>query len=200
MNHTGLTNIGAAILAGGQSTRYFGKNKALLKIIDQTILERNIITLGPIFKEIHLISNHSTDFEQYKLPVFKDRYNNIGPLGGIFTALFHSNSKAIFVFSCDMPFLSSDLINDILVFFTGNNFDIVIPQINDKIEPMHSIYSKNILPLLEEHIKHTDNYKIRQFFNKVSTSYLQIENTTVNQKAFLNVNSPKDLQIAHNLK
>jgi molybdopterin-guanine dinucleotide biosynthesis protein A len=199
LNHVSLTNIGAAILAGGKSTRYNGTNKALLKISDETILERNIAILSPLFKEIHIISNRPEDFTHYNLPVFADMYKDIGPLGGIFTALHHTDCEAAFVFSCDMPFLSSEVILDIQDFFTGNSFDIVIPQLLEKIEPLHAIYSKDILPLMEEHIKGTDNYKIRLFFNKVSTSYLSLENTEKNRRAFLNINTSEDHRLINEL-
>lgn len=199
MNHESLTNIGAAILAGGKSTRYNGTNKALLKISNETILERNIATLSPLFKEIHIISNHPEEFTQYNIPVFTDVYKDIGPLGGIFTALQHTHCEAVFVFSCDMPFLSSELIKDVQDFFTGNNFDIVIPQLLEKIEPLHAIYSKEILLLLHEHIKGTDNYKIRLFFGKVHTAYYSIQNTEANKKVFLNINSPEDHRLINEL-
>lgn len=185
-------NIGAAILAGGNSTRYQGANKALLKISKETILERNVATLEPMFEEIHIISNRPEEFKHHNIPVFKDVFRDIGPLGGIYTALHYTQCDAVFVFSCDMPFLSSGLIQHIQDYFNKNLFAIVIPQLLEKIEPLHAVYSKDILPLLEEHIRSTDNYKIRLFFNKVNTSYIPIENTETNKKAFININTPED--------
>lgn len=192
-------NIGAAILAGGNSTRYQGANKALLKISNETILERNIATLKPLFKEIHIISNRSEEFSQYNIPLFNDVYKDIGPLGGIFTALHYTHCDAVFIFSCDMPFLSSQLIHDIKCHFSENKFDVVIPQLLDKIEPLHAIYSKSTLPILEGHIKGTNNYKIRLFFNKVNTFYLPIENTEINKKGLANVNTPEDYRAINEL-
>ena len=186
-------NIGAAILAGGKSTRFNGQNKALINVLGGSILDRNIITLQSIFKEIHIISNTNADFIYTGIPVFKDIFENKGPLGGIYSALLHSGCEAVFIFSCDMPFLSKNLIKNIIINFTKSNSQILIPQIFHKIEPLHAIYSTSILPILENYIKSAVDYKIRLFFPKVSTSYLALDNSQENQKAFLNINSPDDL-------
>ncbi len=183
---------GAAILAGGKSTRFDGQNKALIKVSGETILERNIQILRSLFDEIHIISNKTEEFEHIGIPVFADDIDNIGPLGGIYTALLHSNCEAVFVFSCDMPFLSEDMIKNIIAHFTKNRSQILIPQIHNKIEPLHAIYATSILSVLENYIKNTSKYKIRLFFPMVSTSYLQLEDSEENHKAFLNINSFDD--------
>lgn len=99
-----------------------------------------------------------------------------------------------------MPYLSAEMIKKIINHFINNDYDILIPQILNKIEPLHAIYSKKILTNLENHIKSTDQYKIRLFFQKVYTSYILLENSEENQKAFLNINSPDDLCLIQNIQ
>ncbi len=186
--------FGAAILAGGKSTRFEGQNKALITVFGETILNRNIQTLQTLFDETHIVSNKANDFLNTGLPVFADVFKEIGPLGGIYTALMHSNCEAVFIFSCDMPFLSAELIKKIMEDFSKKDTQILIPQILNKIEPLHAIYSTTILQTLKNHIINTEEYKIRLFFPKVQTSYLALENTKENQKAFLNINSANDIK------
>ncbi|MFZ4412320.1 MAG: molybdenum cofactor guanylyltransferase [Bacteroidales bacterium] len=186
--------FGAAIIAGGKSTRFEGQNKALISVLGETILNRNIQTLQTLFEEIHIVSNNASDFLYTGIPVFSDVFKEIGPLGGIYTALMYSNCEAVFIFSCDMPFLSAELIKEIMLDFTKKDTQILIPQILNKIEPLHAIYSSTVLQTLKEYLINTEEYKIRLFFPKVHTSYLALENSKENQKAFLNMNAATDIK------
>jgi len=186
--------IGASILAGGKSTRFNGENKALINFSGKSILDRNIDTLQAFFDEIHIISKIAEDYAYSGIPVFADVYDNIGPLGGIYTALLNSKCKAVFIFSCDMPFLSVNIIKNTISRFLDNDCQILIPRILNKIEPLHAVYSTSLITSLENHIKTTSEYKIRLFFPKVNTLYIEFENSKENQKAFLNINSPDDLK------
>jgi molybdopterin-guanine dinucleotide biosynthesis protein A len=186
-------SVGSAILAGGNNSRYGGMNKALIKIEGEEIILKTKKNLSSIFSEIHIISGRPDDFTNTELPVFPDYFKCIGPLGGIHAALKNSDCEAVFIFSCDTPFLSESLIYRIIQQFKKSNAEILIPCINDEIQPLHAMYSKTIFEKLEQHILKTESYKIRNFFNKVRTVYLPLPDNAYNRRAFYNINSVTDL-------
>ena len=48
---------------------------------------------------------------------------------------------------CDMPFLNRALLSHMINVAPG--FDVVIPRVDDMVEPLHAVYSKNCLAPIE---------------------------------------------------
>ena len=133
------------ILAGGKNRR-LGKNKALISISGQSMIERVIERLIPITDRFLVV----TSPELVELPVasevevLTDLYPGLGPLGGIYTGLLSSQSQENIVVACDMPFLNAQLIEYMLDL--SSDVDAVVPQLdNGMIEPLHAIYSQTCL-------------------------------------------------------
>ena len=186
-------NICGVVLAGGKSSRYKGKNKAFLKIEGETFYDKTILLLESIFEELIVITNNPEDFPKDKIPKCKDLIKNIGPLGGIQTALTNAkNFDAIFIVAVDMPFLNEAIIREIVKAFNKQDCDILIPIIGKNIEPLSGIYSINILEQLNEYINTTSNFSIRSFFEKVNTKYFELEANDSNMRNFYNINSKSD--------
>ena len=89
-------NIGALILMGGKNSRMGGNIKGLLQIEDVTFLER-IISVLKDFDNIYLSVNKAFSSEEIKryeekgLTVIVDLYDDIGPMGGIYSSLKKCN-------------------------------------------------------------------------------------------------------------
>jgi len=187
-------NFESAILAGGKNSRYGGLNKAFIEVGDVTIIDRNIKVLKPLFLRISIITNHPEQFSNYRsYPMTGDYFHEIGPLAGIHSALKNIEADAVFISSCDMPFLDSSLISLLLDTANNENADVIIPRVKGKIEPLFAVYSRNILNQLEIHIKESENRSIRSFIEKVNTLYIDFEDNETTQKAFININRPEDL-------
>lgn len=191
------TNIAGVILAGGMSKR-MGKNKALIKIgKDTTVLERTIDILKELFEEILLITNSPEEYEVCKkeCSIRTDIIKGIGPLGGIYTGLSHTTKENIFCVACDMPFLDKEFIKKEIEHFREIDCEAFVPE--DKlgqIEPLHSIYKKELKEKLEAYIKNTSNYSIREFLRTIKTYYWEFPQETNYNKIFMNLNTPEDLK------
>lgn len=188
--------VSAVILAGGKASRMGGINKALLKIQGTSIIEREITILEPIFSEIIIITNSPEYYEFLAKPIFKDLVPGKGSLGGIFTGLTFAKDPYCFFVPCDMPFLNKDIINAILS--NIDKHDVVVPRINGHLEPIHAVYSKRCLPIIERLIA-SDNLKILSLFDEVDV--YEIPGNYIRQfdPAFdfiMNVNTPEDLEKA----
>ena len=87
------------ILAGGLSSR-MGRNKAALRLGGRTLLARIRALAKPLSLPVRVIRI--------------DLIPGCGPLGGIQTALATSRAAGSLFLSCDMPFVSTDLLRRIL--------------------------------------------------------------------------------------
>lgn len=93
------SNISCAVLAGGKSKRLNGENKALLKIGEKSNLEKIIAFAEKYFSETIIISNHPSHYQELNgVRIFKDIFTDIGPLGGIHSALKMQKGRLYFSF------------------------------------------------------------------------------------------------------
>lgn len=187
-------NISAAILAGGVNRRFNGTTKANIVIDGKTIISRIIDTISEIFGEIIIVTNTPEEFKElnnYK--IVSDQFINVGPLGGIHAALKASSNEALFVFAGDMPLLDKKYIIRQIDFYNKCKCDILVPRINEYIEPLHSIYNISLIKTLEEYLTGEHDYAVRDFFKRMSVSYLHLEDSEETKNAFTNINSPSDI-------
>ena len=163
-------HIACAILAGGKNTRVGGKNKAFIKINKIYLLENITEILKKIFEEIIIVTNNPDEYDlvKDKYIIINDKIKNIGPLGGIYSALLQTTKKAIFIVACDMPYLHNDVIQKEINTFNTFNCDAVVPKIGHYIEPLHSIYRKDITDKLYSFIKNHQNYSISNFLKVIN--------------------------------
>ena len=122
-----MASISAFILTGGTSSR-MGSDKALLSYKNTTFLESIIGNLSPIFSDIFIVGNRA-EYNQFGVPVLNDLIKDVGPLGGIYTGLVHSNSDLNFFIPCDMPRLGTQMISKII--FHELEKDAIIPVVGE---------------------------------------------------------------------
>lgn len=189
-----FNNISAVIMAGGASRRFNGLIKTKIVVDGRTILSRLIDVLEDIFDEIIIVTNTPEEFKEYtKYNIIGDQFLNKGPLGGIHAALNETDKEAIFVIAGDMPFPDKEIILNEIDFYSNNNGDIIIPRINKFIEPLHGIYKKTILRMMEEYLEAGNDCAIREFIKKSDVRFFEPGESDKSKKAFTNINSPADL-------
>lgn len=108
--------IPAVILAGGRATRMGGRNKALLTLGGETLLQRVITRLRDQCGEIALNANADPEvFADYRLTVLPDTFPGFpGPLAGILAGMDWARAQGADAFvsvSVDTPFLPLDLVH-----------------------------------------------------------------------------------------
>lgn len=131
------------ILAGGKNSR-MGTNKAFLKLDGILLIERIKAVLNELFPEIIIVTNDPLSYTRlFSAVIVTDIYKNKGALGGIYAGLFFASENHAFITACDMPFINKDLIAHLAGL--AANYDIVVPQGADGMQPLHAVYSKNCL-------------------------------------------------------
>jgi len=191
-----LQPASAAVLVGGKSKR-MGKNKALINIGRDSLVEITINKLRPFFQEIILITNKVESYAHLKFSMASDIYKNCGPLGGIHAALKAASYEFVFVVACDMPFIEPKFVEHILK--SGDqDSDIVIPRVNDYYEPLHALYSKKCLPAIEACLNRGE-LKAASILPYVRVKFIEqgeISRFADPLEVFFNVNTPVDLSKA----
>jgi len=191
-----MKRITGIILAGGKSTR-MGKDKGLLQLNGQTFIEHIYETLKPICKKVIIISNQK-EHKQFQIPLFEDIHKNKGPLGGIYTGLYHSGTNRNFIVGCDMPFLSIALLKYISKHIDSFH-DTIVPVFDGATQPLCAIYSKKNLKQLENMINN-DELKMKEAIGNLNTKYISIDENTsfYRPDLFRNMNTPHDLESIKN--
>jgi molybdopterin-guanine dinucleotide biosynthesis protein A len=194
-----LFSITGIVLAGGESRRMGGVNKALLKIGGRPVIERIVDVLTRVFREIILIANNPEPFRYLGLPIYPDIMPGRGSLGGLLTGLRESPGGAGFLTACDMPFLNEALIR--LLAGLLSRHDVVIPNIDGMLEPLHAVYSKRCIPNIEALLQ-ADDLKILNLFPNVDVLEVR-EKDLVRMDPHLafamNLNTPEDFERAERL-
>ena len=190
--------IAAVILAGGKSSR-MGKDKALLNLGKQKMIEYVLEEIRDVFKDILIIgSPESYDFPG--VPVEPDIIPGRGPLSGIHAGLIHTGKDYVFVTACDMPFVNKKLIQ-YMINKLDNKYDVLIPRVGEFMEPLFALYGKRCIAPIEENLN-AGRYKVLDFLPKVRVNYIYPEeiNAFVEpEKVFFNVNTPQELERAKDI-
>lgn len=176
-----------SILCGGKSSR-MQSEKGLVLYQNKPFIEHIIDAVLPISSNIQLITN-TTDYDYLAYKKIKDIVADKGPLGGIYTALVHSETEMNLILSCDIPLISSEILLE-LIENHGTNFDVSVFEDTNRMHPLIGIYSKRILPVLKKAIDVSD-LKMMRFISNVKHQLIPI--TDEKRHLFKNINSIAEL-------
>lgn len=188
------SGISGVILAGGAGRRFDGVIKPKIIVDGETIISRTLSVLSSVFDEIIIVTNNPEEFIEFRnFKIVRDEILHVGPLGGIHAALKAASNDAIFVFAGDMPFLDKELINRLISVFRDAGCDVLIPRIGEFIEPLHSIFRRSVTETLEDYLRHTEDFAVRDFIKHLKVRYLEFPGSQEYKKAFANINSASDI-------
>ena len=111
--------IQGVILAGGRSRR-FGSDKAAVIIADsdsRTLLQRICDELKSLQLDVVVVTHADATLKPDGFTVLRDLVPDSGPLGGIVTAMTLVPADAYLVVTCDMPFVTRDLLAQLVAAF-----------------------------------------------------------------------------------
>lgn len=183
------------ILAGGLNTRMDGRNKAFLEIGGQSIVDRLIATLRPLFRQVLLVTREPEPYGDLPVRIVQDLYTARSSLTGIHAGLKHAGTEYAFMVPCDAPFLQPRLVR-LLLDEIDPETDAVVPYVNGYYEPLCAIYAKRCLEPIESQLDRK-RYKITLFFDRIrlkSVPEKKIKAADPGLRSFLNVNTPEALK------
>ena len=191
--------ISAMVLAGGKSRR-LGVDKAYLALNNgRSLVASAVAAVRAVSADVMVVAGPDFCPECFDARLVIDVYPGKGSLGGIYSGLLRSEYSHCLVVACDMPFLNVDLLAHMVSL--DRDYDVLIPRADDKLEPLHAIYSKGCLPHMRDLLSR-DHLRIIEFFDKVRVKYVEaaeIEVFDPHHLSFFNVNTPEQLAAARAL-
>jgi len=189
--------VTGVLLAGGKSRR-MGEDKRHLVVGEQTLLERGLAVLRSIFQDVLVVIAQDSPSLGVDARVVRDQVPDCGSLGGLYTGLIQATTPWIFAVACDMPFVNPAVIAQ----FTNRRgaTDIVMAKLAGQLHPMHALYGKRCVPLVEQMIQ-ARRLKVQGI---VSQSSLRVQYVTEEDlftldpsyRSFYNVNTVAELEEA----
>lgn len=179
------------ILAGGASRR-MGRNKALLAFRGKPLIRHQLDVLSPLFSEILISANDPAPYSPFGLRVVPDLFAEPCSLSGIHALLKAATAPRVFVVACDLPFLHPGLIRKLLAI--PGDFDVVVPEANDGLEPLHAIYSRSCLPSIEKAAADA-HWKVSGFYAGLWVDKVPVDAAewlVEGRSPFTNANTPED--------
>jgi molybdopterin-guanine dinucleotide biosynthesis protein A len=189
------TQVSGFVLAGGKSTR-MGQDKAQLQLNGRSLLEHALTGLRAVCRDVAILGS----YELYgKLaPVYEDIFPGCGPLGGIHTALSHSQTQYNLIIAVDTPFLMPDFLSYLAERAVAGSAVVTTPEINAYTQPLCTVYSLAFLPIAERALQ-SGNYKITPLFPRERTLVIreaELRQFAFSAEMFENLNTPEDMERA----
>ncbi len=133
--------IAGFILAGGVSRR-MGQDKALMLFQGRPLIQ-SIAEVVETIAGSAIIVGDPDRYRHLGRVVIPDRRKESGPLAGIEAGLMHSETDRNLFVACDMPELSADLLQKLMI---ARRADCVIPRTpDDRLHPLCAIWDRNLL-------------------------------------------------------
>ncbi|MBR1507520.1 MAG: molybdenum cofactor guanylyltransferase [Eubacterium sp.] len=186
--------IAAAVLAGGRSKRMGSPKESMIITGDgRTFLDKICDEVDECFGkciDLRILSlrEGQTVFRDGYMPVY-DRYDDIGPLGGLISILEKAVSEGIdacLIIACDMINYTAEEIRRICEEYKGEDILFARTDYDKRIQPLASIYSVKMLQYAVKMAEEGD-YRMRKLADMTeNVGYYNSRNTEL----YANINYP----------
>jgi molybdopterin-guanine dinucleotide biosynthesis protein A len=183
----------AAIIAGGQATRFGGRDKSRLRIDGQSIISRQVAVLQPLTDDLFLVASQQERFADLPWRVYPDLLPGTGVMGAILTALEATDADRVLTVACDLPFLDSGLLARLLAL--AGEADGAWVHTPSGAEPLLACYRRHAAPHLRAAIA-AGRLKVTDLEQVLTIRTVELDELrTFGDPARLlaNLNSPEDL-------
>jgi molybdopterin-guanine dinucleotide biosynthesis protein A len=179
-----------------------GQDKGLSLFLGQRLVERVVERVVPVADEVLVTTNRPEGYRFLDVPLVPDVIPGYGALGGLYTALMVASHPLVAVVACDMPFANLHLLGAERDAAIETQADVVIPQTEMGLEPFHAVYRRDTcLPQVKASLDEGKR-RVDAWFPRVKVRFLIAEEILAHdphQLAFVNVNTPEELERIENL-
>ena len=178
------------VLAGGESKR-MGSDKALLVQDGETQLSRAVSLLEAHLDRVFVSTRteQAGDPERSKFAQVIDRYDDMGPVAGILSAMDSNSEVSWLVLACDLPNIDDATIACLLEQCSVDHPATAYESVDDGLpEPLCAIYRPESRAVIQRFVEQQIICP-RKMLIKSDTHLL----TQPNPGALHNINSPEDL-------
>jgi molybdopterin-guanine dinucleotide biosynthesis protein A len=191
-------NILGVVLAGGKSQR-FGEDKSQVKLGGKLLIDYILSEIIEEFREILVVSNSLINFKKSeKISVIEDIKKNLGPLGGVLTAMKwvkdnNKDYKWISTFPVDTPYFKHSILQKFLQNIQPEESKLFFIKSNNTRHNIFGLWSIDLMDKLEEDLNKGER-KVEVWANSIGVKIINIE--FQNEDPFFNINTKEDLEKA----
>lgn len=195
-----MKDVTGILLAGGKSRR-MGIDKRFLTLGGDTLVQRALSVYERLFTEILIVvAEPVPQLSDMGHQVVTDLIPNCATLGGLYTGLSLSRNPRVFAAACDMPFLNLDIIRHLIGCCDD---DVVMPNLETGLQPMHAVYAKTCLPYFERMMAN-NNLSIQAVLGHNELQVRLVAEEVLRAfdpelLSFLNLNTPADAELARQI-
>lgn len=189
--------ISAIVLAGGQGRRMGGQDKGLIELAGRPLIELTLERIAPQTDEVLISANrHLERYARLGHRVVADEQAEyLGPMAGIYAAGQAAQGEWLLVVPCDAPFLPHDLAQHLLAAAQDTGTRLVRAADAEQTHYTTLLMHRSLLPSLGQHLSE-GKLKLQAWQASHAPETVRFE---ADPAAFLNVNTPEDLQRAEAL-
>jgi molybdenum cofactor guanylyltransferase len=189
-----MDDVTVFVLAGGQSTR-MGRDKALLRLGGQTLLERALAVAHRIAPKVAVLGSrqkYATTGER----IIEDQFPGCGPLAGIHAALVATDTDLNLILSVDMPFVPVEFFLYLLERARSHPpAQVTVPRVGGIIQGTSLACYRSFRIVCENQLK-LGLCKVEDAIRLASPGYVdeeEIRARGIGPNVFRNLNTPEDL-------
>jgi len=151
------------------------------------------------FDEILIVADAVEPFQSLGVRVVVDLIPGRAALGGLYTGLHYAAGERVFAVAADMPWINPEAIRIVLDQACAG--DIVIPDVEGKLQPLHAVYAKACLPFLRTLVE-AGTLKVQDLCNCPELRVHRIPQSAFTAsdpqlRSFFNINTQDDLAQAN---
>jgi molybdenum cofactor guanylyltransferase len=186
------------VLAGGRSKR-FGEDKSQAQLGGKILIDYILSEIINDFKEVIIVANNPIKhLSSEKITKIEDFKNNLGPLGGIFSAMkwAKDNNKKyqwIATFPSDTPFFTNVILNNFLNRINEKESELFFMRSNNKRHNVFGLWSLDLIDQLEKDLENGSR-KVEKWANDIGVKTINM--SFEKEDPFFNINTKEDLKKA----
>ena len=180
------------ILAGGRGSRMGGEDKGLVEFNGKPMVEHVLAALRPQVAEVLINANRNEEaYRQTGCRVVPDAVAGFaGPLAGVSAGMHAMTCTHVLVLPCDGPFVPAWLAQRLWTASAGKDDVIVAAHDGERLHPTFALLPVSVLADLDAYLA-AGGHKIDTFYYRHAFAPVDFSDYP---QAFLNINTPEDVQ------
>ncbi len=193
---THSNSVSALVLAGGKALRMEGRDKGLVLLSGQPMIQHVLQKLKPQLDLIRINANRNPEhYAALGYPVLADQLTDYqGPLAGMARGLEDCPTPWLLVVPCDTPFLPEDLVGRLLQQALATDAEIAVAHDGRRLQPVVSLLKRELHGSLMAFLDSGER-KIDRWYQQQCTVEVDFSDCP---DGFINVNSLQDKQTIEN--
>lgn len=186
-----MNQIACVLLMGGQSSR-MGQDKAYLDYCGVPFWKQITDEMQKC-GETYLSVNSTSNIPDTNHSIIIDEYEDIGPMGGIYSSLNSIKESKAFFAPCDIPTITAEFIQALMDQYEENYDGVVVTSKTGKCYPTIGVYSKKIKQQIRMQMEHKD-YRLMNLIRSANIKVVSEQELEVTSFGLMNLNTPEEYQ------